>query len=711
MISPLLAALALASFQSPGTVEEAFPASTPLAEGISPEGVARLDELIEGLVERGEIVGGELLIVKNGRTVFQDAYGWRDKEGKVPMAPDSVYCVRSMTKPLIGTAIGMLLDERAIKRSDPISKYLPAFDADSTREITIDQLLHHTSGLPLSLIMAKDPRQLESVRAVADMGGGIDLEFEPGTAFNYSDQGTDTLTALIEVVTGAPAEDFVKARILDPLGMTDSACLMTEGHPLRARGVSKYAGTEGSWTRFWSPEDEALFPVFLGSQALYSTTKDYVRFLEMWMKKGRGPDGRLLRTGTVRKALKPGPFELGAPTGLPGLETAYGSLMQLWTGPPEGGDEDDDRELVAFGHTGSDGTHTWAFPDQKAVVCFFTQSRGTLTGLQVEEQLGALLLGVPFNPIEAAPPLEQYVGYYCEDQPNDRYRSIILHEGGLALEILGVAVVPLVYMGEDRWKLKPQPGTVVAFDRNEAGDVTGYHIGEHQEFRFEPAADLPSADEVADHIAKAHRIDRLESLGIVKITSDFTLEKLGMSGQRHSWYEWPNRWRIEEVNGEHTSATTSVEGVVRMKIDDQPVETLEGVAAVLEDQNGITQRFGDWRKRGVEATVIQRIVQPSDERSVLLVRLGDTSGMATTLYIDEATWLIRRRDGMAYLPGSGVLGQSIEFHDFRDVGGMQLPFRTEMELANPMIGKIVGVVTGAKTGVEVAEGVFSLGDK
>ncbi|QDV05246.1 Putative penicillin-binding protein PbpX [Planctomycetes bacterium Poly30] len=706
-MSPTLTALlALAAFQGADVASpEAFPASTPIAESLSPQVVADLSELVQSFVDDGEIVGGELLILKNGRTVLHGAYGWRDQASRTPMEPGGVFCVRSMTKPLIGTAIAMLVEDRAIKLGDPVSKYLPAFDAASTREITIDQLLHHTSGLPLSLIMRSNPRELTSLRSVADMGGGVELEFEPGTGFHYSDQGTDTLTALIEVVTGAPAEDFIEARILDPLGMGDSACLMTKDDPLRARGVSKYAGAQGSWTRFWSPEDEALFPIFLGSQGLYSTAVDYAKFVQMWMKKGRGPDGRLLRGSSVRRGLEPGPFPIGAPTGFPGLETAYGSLMQLWT-RPTADDEDEGRDVVVFGHTGSDGTHAWAFPEHNAMVLYFTQSRGTLTGLRVEEQLGALLLGVPFDPIEAAPPLEQYLGYYCEDRPNDRYRSIILHEGGLALEILGKAVVPLVYAGDDRWKLKPQPGTVIAFDRGAAGEVTGYHIGEHQEFRFEPAADLPTADEVADHVTATHRIDRLESLGVLRMKNDFEMEKLGISGQRIAWYGWPDLWRVDESTGEETAATGSDGKAVRMKIGDKPTETLEGLAVTLGNQNSLGARFGDWRKRGIDARVIQRIEE--DERGILLVRLGDTSGMATTLYVDETEWTVGRLDGMTILPGMGLIGQTIQFSDFRDLEGMRLPYRTEMELANPMIGRIIGLVTDATVGVDVEEGWFRL---
>jgi CubicO group peptidase (beta-lactamase class C family) len=695
----------------------AFPASTPIEQGLSPDVVAGLGDLVQGFVDSGDIVGGELLIIKNGRTVLHGAYGMRDAEAEVPMEPGGVFCVRSMTKPLVGTAIGMLLEDKEIKLQDPIAKYLPAFEAESTREITIEQLLQHTSGLPMSKIIASDPRSLTSVRAVAGLGAGAELEFEPGTDFNYSDQGTDTLTALIEVVTGAPAEAFIESRILAPLGMDETTCLMGNGHPLRARASSAYSGNSGNWTRFWSPEDEALFPIFLGSQGLYSTAIDYAKYLDMWMRKGRGPDGRLLRSSLVRRALKPGPAEMMGGTGFPGLQANYGSLIQLWMTAPEKGtgdgtESDKEPELVAFGHTGSDGTHAWAFPKQKAMVLYFTQSRGTTTGMLVEDKLGELLLGVPFNPIDAAPPLEQHVGYYCETKENDRYRSIVLHEEGIALEILGKAVVPLIYAGGDRWKLKISPGTVLEFDRSDTGEVTGYHIGDHMEYRFDPEPSLPSADEVADQIAATHKVDLLSSLGALTMTSDVNLTKQGLSGTRTAWYAGQDRWRVDEAIGDQSSATASDGEAVRMKLSDKPVEELSPKAAAALFSVGLAGRFGDWRKRGIKAQVIQRISQSRAEgesaRSVLLVRLGDTSGAATTLYIDEDRWVVGRVDGMTEIPGLGELGQTTEFGDFREVEGMLLPFSSEMELANPMIGKITSIVTEASIGDALPAGHFRL---
>ena len=710
----------LVPFQAPEltAVEEvtaAFPVSTPIEQGLSPDVVSGLSDVVQGLVDTGEIVGGELLVIKNGHTVLHSAYGMRDVENEVAMEPGGVFCVRSMTKPLIGTAIGMLLEEKRIKLKDPIAKYLPSFEAESTRAITIEQLLQHGSGLTMSKIMATDPRNLESIRAVADLGGGSELEFEPGTGFNYSDQGTDTLTALIEVVTGAPAEDFIEERILVPLGMSDTTCLMTKDHPLRERACSKYMGSPGSWSRFWSPEDEALFPIFLGSQGLYSTAVDYAKYLDMWMSKGRGPEGRLLRSSSVRRSLKPGELSQLGGSGFPDLEVSYGSLIQLWMSAAAEGEGKDKRDVVVFGHTGSDGTHGWAFPKEKAMVLFFTQSRGTTSGLQVEEKLGELLLGATFDPISAAPPLEQHIGYYCEAKENDRYRSIVLHEGGIALEILGKAVVPLIYAGGDRWKLKISPGTVIEFDRSESGEVTGYHIGDHYEYRIEPDASLPTSDEVADRISATHRIDLLASLGVLTIKGEMTLEKQGLSGTRTAWYVAPDIWRVDESMADQTSATAFDGEVMRVKAGEKALEVLTPEAAAMASDVGMAARFGDWRKRGIKAQVIQRLQQPkgsgdddSSAHSILLVRLGDASAAATTLYIDEEKWVVGRLDGMTEIPGLGKIGQAIEFGDFRDVDGMLIPFKAEIELANPMIGKIVSVVIEATTGEAPQAGHFQL---
>lgn len=692
----------LFAFALGARAQESFPSSTALAEGVSPEGLAGLSGLVQGLVDDEEIVGAELLVIKNGRSILHEAYGWSDREAQVPMETERVFCVRSMTKPVIAAAVLMLVDDDELELDDRVAQYLPAFDVEGTREITVEQLLTHTSGLPMSLLLGEDLRELDGIQAVAALGGGYELEFEPGEGFNYSDQGTDTLTALIEVIAGVPVADFVRERVLDPLGMQESACVFAEESPLRARSIPKYVGSRGEWTRFWSPDDPPLFPFFLGSQGLYSTLEDYARFMRFWQKKGRVDGERLIAARYVRKALTPGPHPMNSGTGFTELRSEYGFLMQLWTAPGKG----DRRELAAFGHSGSDGTHAWVFPEQDAMVLYFTQSRGSMSGLRVEEALAGLFLGAPYDPNQAAPPFEEYLGYYWEGE-GDLYRAIVRDGEDLALEIIGKAVVPLTYAGEDRWKFRPNPSVVLAFDRSEAGVVTGYHIGDHQEFRFEPSAGLPSADEVAERVVQAHRMDLLETAGPVRMVAALTIEKQGISGETDTLLAWPDRWRTDSVAGEETERVSFDGENVWYESRAEPLATLEGPRAEVHRMEGPFVRFGDWRKWYPRACVIQRLEE--DGRGVLLVRTDDTSAPARTMYVEEETGLVRSEGTVTVIPNLGRIGQRMVFDEYRDVAGMQLPYRTRVLLANPLIGPIVTTIDKVELNVEVPEGAFRLG--
>ena len=705
MISACLPVLVAACTLQEPAQDAVYPASTALAEGLSPAALDALDELVQSFVEAGDVVGAELLVLKNSRTVLHRAYGWRDREAQLPMETGGVSCVRSMTKPLIGAAVWMLIEEDRLELRDPISRHLPALDAEGTRDITVEQLLHHTSGLPMSLILGKDLADFEGIGQVAALAAGHALEFPPGTDFHYSDQGTDTLTALIEAVTGAPAADFVRERLLAPLGMTDSTCVLTADHPLRARAVSKYAGTAEEWSRYWSPEDPPLFPFFLGSQALYSTARDYARFLELYLGKGRVDGERLLRRSSVRKILAPGPFPMGAGTGFPDLRVDYGGQIVLWSSVPQ--DDGEDGELVALGHSGSDGTYAWAFPEHKAMVLYFTQSRGNPTGLRVEEALGQLFLGAPYDPMQDAPPLEPYLGYYWEGE-GDLYRAIIRDGDDLALEIQGQGVVPLIYAGDDRWKLRPNPTRVLEFDRAETGEVTGFHIGDHHEFRFEPLADLPSADDLAARVAAAHRLDLLETLGPMRVRGTLKLPKLGLEGSTTSWFAWPDRWRHDESVGEESERVAWDGSTLRHAVGGEEVSELAGLRAQRMLENTLFTRFGDWRQHFPQLTVIQRL--QGDAGEVFAVRAGDTSAPALTLYVHGESGRVARVAGVAHVENLGRIGQRLTFGDFREVSGVLLPHRTEIQLSHPMIGTIEATVDQVEFGVELAEGLFELGD-
>ncbi len=261
--------------------------------GIAARALELLAGRVQALVDNEEIVGGELVVIKNRRTVFREAFGWKDREAEQPLAVDSVYCVRSMTKPLVGTAIQMLIDEDRLRLDTPVHEILPFFAGPETGKITVEHLLTHTGGFPFTTI-GKPLSEYADLAEVAAEAAATELEFEPGTRFEYSDAGSDTLGAIVARITGAPVEQFIQQRILDPLGMQDTIALLGDDDEVIVRIPSAYSGGTGSWAKHWEPSDPPIFPLFLTSQSLYSTTTDYARFLALWMDGGRVGDRRLL---------------------------------------------------------------------------------------------------------------------------------------------------------------------------------------------------------------------------------------------------------------------------------------------------------------------------------------------------------------------------------------------------------------------------------
>lgn len=681
-----------------GQSSEIYPASTAQDQGVSAETLSKLDQLVQGLVDDEEVVGAEVLVIKNGHSILHSAYGWRNRELQIAMDLNSVFCVRSMTKPLIGTSILMLVDDGKIKLEDRVAQYLPSFEAESTRNITIAQLLSHTSGMPMSQIMAADLSTIDGIQAVAEMGAGMELMFEPGSDFNYSDQGTDTLTAIMEVVTGKAPEEFVNARILTPLGMKDSTCMMEEGHPLRLRGASKYSGAKSAWTPFWSTEKPPLFPFFLGSQGLYSTVSDYARFMELWMHQGMLGEQRLLNPRLIQAALTPSPFEKGLTSGIPGSRVDYGYLMTLWA---------QEDQLIGFGHNGSDGTYAWAFPEQNAMAFFFTQSRGTLTGMRVEKVLGELFLGVEAEEEHVTPELEQFLGYYWEGE-DDSYRAVVRDGKDLAMELHGRGVFALDYLGDDRWQFRQNPSEVITFDRSDDGKVTGFSLGDHHEYRFTPSSELPSAADLAALIAKTHRMDLMESLGPMQAVGEIDLETLNMKGDLHTSYAWPDQFRIDVTMNAQSESSVFDGKHAYYASTATPAERLDGLRGAEIRLDNHFARFGDWHQWHSKLEVIQKLER--GDKEIFLMRTGDASAPASTYFVDANSGRVIGEDRVSLMPGMGMIGMRMRFADFRDVSGMLLPYKTQTKFSNPMIGTAWTTISEIELGVELPVNAFHLID-
>ncbi|MDP6741431.1 MAG: serine hydrolase domain-containing protein, partial [Planctomycetota bacterium] len=172
------------------SLEDSFPPAPPASQGVSAGALARLSELITGFVEADEIVGAELLIIKNRRTVMHEVFGHDDRIRERLLEKNTIFSIRSMTKPLAGAAAQLLIDEGALELTDPVAKHLEAFDNDKSRSVTVEHLLTHRSGLPMQSAgpLWSDYSSYSSIQQVADYWGAYGPQlFTPGERYQYAD--------------------------------------------------------------------------------------------------------------------------------------------------------------------------------------------------------------------------------------------------------------------------------------------------------------------------------------------------------------------------------------------------------------------------------------------------------------------------------------------------------------------------------------------
>lgn len=700
----LACALGMLLLQEPPSFEPVEPES----EGLRSADLEELAAIVQGYVDADEVVGAELWILRHDRTVLRRAFGWRDREEQVPLEPGGVYCLRSMTKAVVGTAVQMLIDEGKLAPEDAVAKHLPCFDNERSRAITVDQLLAHTSGLPLSSLLGQDLASLAGERAVAELAGGSGPELPPGEGFRYSDDNADVLGALVEALSGQDLATFLEQRLFAPLGMDETAAVMTPDHPLRARACSNYVGGPGTWQRYWSPHDPPLFPFLLGSQGLYGSARDYARFLGLWKECYAGR-AQLLSPRALEHALEP-VSAMGMPSPFEGLEARYGRMMQVWTRALEDGGE----ELFAFGHGGSDGTMAWVFPELDLVVLYFTQSRNGTTLLQIGEPLQRLVLD-PLLGIERARPLayadeelDACAGLYW-DEDRQEVQAVLRRGSSLELELPGRAMLELVPTGErDVFRYRVSAEHWIEFERSDAGAVvafTGVARGERERMpRWRPAPGLASVDEVLAKKRAASDWGSIERLGAVRIGTRIALPSLGLTGSGETFVRGLDRLRSQDELGPTREGTLLAgDRGWSWSATARPEELFGGHLARLRAEHPFLP-IADWRALYRRIDVLAE-VEREGERA-WLVRAEPKEGHAHAWTLSRASGLPLSLASVDALAGRGEVGRVTTFGDWRAVGGVLLPFRQEITCSTAGVGRIDVLWESVEPGLELPEDVF-----
>ena len=222
-----------------------------------------------------DFFSGAVLAAKDGKIIYQGAFGYADKKKKIPNTINTKFCVGSVGKTFTGVLIMQLVEQGKIKLTDTLEKYLPDFPYKEKSKIQIRHLLNHTSGLG-NYFSHKDYKSMIPVLRRIDHALKLVYEqkllFEPGTKYQYSNSGMLILGAIIEKVTGMDYKEYLKKQLLNPTGMSDSGIYYPEDNvPNRAIGYSKTS--DGNYVI----ETKNEFPAF-SDGGLYSTVQDMLKY-------------------------------------------------------------------------------------------------------------------------------------------------------------------------------------------------------------------------------------------------------------------------------------------------------------------------------------------------------------------------------------------------------------------------------------------------
>ena len=294
---------------------------TPDDAGLSSGGLDRAIGYVGGCVERGEIAGAVMVVSRHDQVVQLACVGLRDVEAGVPMEPDTIFRIASMTKPITSLGALMLVEAGRLRLDDPVSRYIPEFAdvevfdrvedgrvvlAPLARPITIHDLFTHMSGIdsdaPDAALEAEFDNLGDTRYALPELMRRLaahPLAHQPGEGWRYG-WSLATLGRVIEVVADRPLDEYLASAVFSPLGMVDSGFHVPPDKVERLAAV--YESTADALQRVDDEDTRAIterVPLVTGSGGLASTALDYLRFTRMLLRRGELDGTRLLRPDTV----------------------------------------------------------------------------------------------------------------------------------------------------------------------------------------------------------------------------------------------------------------------------------------------------------------------------------------------------------------------------------------------------------------------------
>lgn len=379
-----------------------LPRATPEEAGMSGERLNRVRDVVQEFIDEGRIQYAVVGVARRGKVVYFEAQGVSNDE---PVRKDAMFHMASSTKPILGVAAMMVIEEGLVSPSDPVEKYIPEFQGikvavfddkadkktrgkkgfekapeyrlvDADRPVTIHDLLTHTSG-----ISGRAPGRTREIRHEGDtlatwipVVAEGPLSFQPGTRWGYGG-GLDVVARVIEIVSGMPFDEFVQERIFDPLDMKDTYWIVPEDKLHRM--LIFVEGKAGTPTTYFS-----------GSAGLVSTARDYLHFEQMLVNKGELFGNRLLRPESVEMMSTDQAGDLYANASKGGAGVAFGYTVAITVDPELA---KTGRSAGAFGWGGAAGTVSWTDPKEKLAVSIMVQQPTKGLGVRIAEAIAAAI--------------------------------------------------------------------------------------------------------------------------------------------------------------------------------------------------------------------------------------------------------------------------------------------------------------------------------
>ncbi len=342
--------------------------ASPEDVGMSSERLLEIDAVIKRHVDTGEIQGAVTAVARRGKVVHFEAYGLMDTDRGRPMEKNAIFRMASSSKPVLGVAAMMMVEEGLFDPADEVAEYLPEF---GDMQVAVPGLGSYGLGTAVAKLPNVGPD--DTLASRVPLYARMPLDFQPGSRWGYSPRiGHDVVARIVEIVSGESYDEFLRRRIFEPLGMADTHFFLPPEKESRRVVIHGLDGKAKGWDK---PSRYAS-----ASGGLSSTAEDFLRFEQMLAGGGELFGNRLLSPESV---VRMSSNQVGGHYGQGGKESGsgFGYAVSVVLDPVAAKST---RGKGAFGWGGAFGTVSWTDPANEITAVLMVQqgSKGVSTGFE-----------------------------------------------------------------------------------------------------------------------------------------------------------------------------------------------------------------------------------------------------------------------------------------------------------------------------------------